>query len=218
MVLFGFGKKHSLPSSEEALPGRAEPMPVPDQHYVNGNPLQPPYPKGMEMAMFGMGCFWGAERQFWQLDGVFVTAVGYAGGFTPNPTYQEVCSGMTGHNEVVRVVFDPSVITYEELLKAFWESHNPTQGMRQGNDAGTQYRSGIYAYSEAQKQLAESTKETYQRALSEAGYGEITTEILDAPEFYYAEGYHQQYLAKNPNGYCGLGGTNVSCPTAIAQS
>ena len=218
MVLFGFGKKHSLPSSEEALPGRAEPMPVPDQHYVNGNPLQPPYPQGMEMAMFGMGCFWGAERQFWQLDGVFVTAVGYAGGFTPNPTYQEVCSGMTGHNEVVRVVFDPSVITYEELLKAFWESHNPTQGMRQGNDAGTQYRSGIYVYSEAQKQLAESTKETYQRALSEAGYGEITTEILDAPEFYYAEGYHQQYLAKNPNGYCGLGGTNVSCPTAIAQS
>ena len=218
MVLFGFGKKHSLPSSEEALPGRAEPMPVPSQHYVNGNPLQPPYPQGMEMAMFGMGCFWGAERQFWQLDGVFVTAVGYAGGLTPNPTYQEVCSGMTGHNEVVRVVFDPSVITYEELLKAFWESHNPTQGMRQGNDAGTQYRSGIYVYSEAQKQLAESTKETYQRALSEAGYGEITTEILDAPEFYYAEGYHQQYLAKNPNGYCGLGGTNVSCPTAIAQS
>ena len=218
MVLFGFGKKHSLPSSEEALPGRAEPMPVPDQHYVNGNPLQPPYPQGMEMAMFGMGCFWGAERQFWQRDGVFVTAVGYAGGFTPNPTYQEVCSGMTGHNEVVRVVFDPSVITYEELLKAFWESHNPTQGMRQGNDAGTQYRSGIYAYSEAQKQLAESTKVTYQRALSEAKYGEITTEILDAPEFYYAEGYHQQYLAKNPNGYCGLGGTNVSCPTAIAQS
>ena len=218
MVLFGFGKKHSLPSSEEALPGRAKPMPVPSQHYVNGNPLQPPYPQGMEMAMFGMGCFWGAERQFWQLDGVFVTAVGYAGGLTPNPTYQEVCSGMTGHNEVVRVVFDPSVITYEELLRAFWESHNPTQGMRQGNDAGTQYRSGIYVYSEAQKQLAESTKETYQRALSEAGYGEITTEILDAPEFYYAEGYHQQYLAKNPNGYCGLGGTNVSCPTAIAQS
>ena len=218
MVLFGFGKKHSLPNPQEALPGRAEPMPVPSQHYVNGNPLQHPYPEGMEMAMFGMGCFWGAERQFWQLDGVFVTAVGYAGGFTPNPTYQEVCSGMTGHNEVVCVVFDPSVITYEELLKAFWESHNPTQGMRQGNDAGTQYRSGIYVYSEAQKQLAESTKETYQHALSEAGYGEITTEILDAPEFYYAEGYHQQYLAKNPNGYCGLGGTNVSCPTAIAQS
>ena len=217
MVLFGFGKKHSLPSREEALPGRAEAMPVPSQHYVNGNPLQPPYPEGMEMAMFGMGCFWGAERQFWQLDGVFVTAVGYAGGSTPNPTYQEVCSGMTGHNEVVRVVFDPKVITYEELLKAFWESHNPTQGMRQGNDAGTQYRSGIYAYSEAHKQLAESTEQTYQRALSEAGYGEITTEILEAPEFYYAEGYHQQYLAKNPNGYCGLGGTNVSCPTAIAK-
>ncbi len=219
MVLFGFGgfgKKLNLPKPEEALPGREEPMSVPAKHDVNGNPLKPPYPDGMEMAMFGMGCFWGAERRFWQQEGVFVTAVGYAGGITPNPTYQEVCTGMTGHNEVVRVVFDPKVISYQQLLKVFWESHNPTQGMRQGNDTGTQYRSGIYTYSDSQKKLAEASRDAYQKALSEAGHGEITTEIVDAPEFYYAEGYHQQYLAKNPNGYCGLGGTNVACPTPVA--
>lgn len=215
MVLFGFGKKLSLPSREEALPGRSESMPVPAQHYVNGNSLKPPFPEGSEMAMFGLGCFWGAERKFWQLDGTFVTAVGYAGGVTPNPTYQEVCTGMTGHNEVVLVVFDPEVICYEDLLKVFWESHDPTQGMRQGNDVGTQYRSGIYVYSDRQRQLAEASKAAYQKALSAAGYGKITTEILDAPEFYYAEGYHQQYLAKNPSGYCGLGGTNVSCPAPL---
>lgn len=212
MALFGFGKKLTLPTSQHALPGRAEPMPVPSHHYVNGNPLVPPYPTGMEMAMFGMGCFWGAERKFWQLKGVFITAVGYAGGLTPNATYQEVCSGMTGHNEVVRVVFDPNVISYEALLKVFWENHDPTQGMRQGNDVGTQYRSGIYVYSESQKKLAEASRDAYQQALKGGGYGKITTEIIDAPEFYFAEGYHQQYLAKNPNGYCGLGGTNVACP------
>lgn len=215
MVLFGFGKKLSLPSPEQALPGRSESIPVPAQHYVNGNPLQPPYPAGMEMVLFGMGCFWGAERKFWQLDGVFSTAVGYAAGITPNPTYQEVCTGMTGHNEVVRVVYDPKVISYETLLKVFWENHDPTQGMRQGNDVGTQYRSGIYVYSEEQRKLAEASQNAYQQALSEAGYGTISTEILEAPEFYYAEGYHQQYLAKNPNGYCGLGGTRVACPAPI---
>lgn len=212
MVLFGFGKKYTLPTPEEALPGRAEPIPVPNKHYVNGNPLQPPYPAGMEMAMFGLGCFWGAERKFWQQEGVFTTAVGYAGGITPNPTYQEVCTGMTGHNEVVRVVFDPKLISYQMLLKVFWESHDPTQGMRQGNDVGTQYRSGIYVYSAHQRELAESSRDAYQKALKAAGYKPITTEIIDAPEFYYAEAYHQQYLAKNPNGYCGLGGTNVLCP------
>ncbi len=217
-MLFGFGKKLVIPTAESALPGRSESMPVPDKHYVNGNPLKPPYPNGLEMAMFGMGCFWGAERKFWQLDGVFATAVGYAAGSTPNPTYQEVCSGMTGHNEVVLVVFDPKVISYETLLKVFWENHNPTQGMRQGNDAGTQYRSGIYAYSQNQKQLALASRDAYQQALNKAGYGQITTEILDAPEFYYAEGYHQQYLAKNPGGYCGLGGTNVACPVGIATA
>lgn len=217
-MLFGFGKKLVIPTAEEALPGRSESMLVPDKHYVNGNPLKPPYPNGLEMAMFGMGCFWGAERKFWQLDGVFATAVGYAAGSTPNPTYQEVCSGMTGHNEVVLVVFDPKVISYETLLKVFWENHNPTQGMRQGNDAGTQYRSGIYAYSQNQKQLALASQDAYQQALNKAGYGQITTEILDAPEFYYAEGYHQQYLAKNPGGYCGLGGTNVACPVGIATA
>lgn len=215
MVLFGFGKKQTIPTPEEALPGRSQPMQVPNRHYVNGNPLQPPYPEGMELAMFGLGCFWGAERKFWQLEGVYSTSVGYAAGSTPNPTYEEVCSGMTGHNEVVRVVFDPKVISYETLLKVFWESHNPTQGMRQGNDSGTQYRSGVYAYSPSQKQLAQDSKEAYQQALSKAGYGKITTEIIDAPEFYFAEGYHQQYLAKNPNGYCGLGGTNVSCPVGV---
>jgi peptide-methionine (S)-S-oxide reductase len=198
MALFGFGKKLAVPTPEEALPGRTESMPVPAHHFVNGNPLQPPYPDGLEMAMFGMGCFWGAERKFWQQDGVFTTAVGYAAGTTPNPTYKEVCTGMTGHNEVVLVVFDPQVISYEALLQLFWESHNPTQGMRQGNDVGTQYRSGIYVYSQTQKQLAETSRDRYQQALNAAGYGAITTEIIDAPEFYYAETYHQQYLAKNP--------------------
>jgi len=212
MVLFGFGKKLTVPSPEEALPGRAEPMPVPARHYVNGNPLKPPYPAGLEMAMFGLGCFWGAERLFWKLEGVFTTAVGYAAGITKNPTYNEVCSGKTGHNEVVRVVFDPNVISYEALLKVFWESHDPTQGMRQGNDMGTQYRSGVYVYSDSQKQIAQASRDTYQQALSDVGYGTITTEILEAPEFYFAEDYHQQYLAKNPNGYCGLGGTKVACP------
>jgi len=215
MVLFGFGKKVTLPTAREALPGRSEKMPVPSGHYVNGHPLQPPFPAGMETAMFGLGCFWGAERKFWQLEGVYTTAVGYAAGITPNPTYQEVCTGMTGHNEVVLVVYDPSVISYEQLLKVFWESHNPTQGMRQGNDTGTQYRSGIYTYSPQQKQLAEKSRSMYQEALNQASYGQITTEILDAPEFYYAEVYHQQYLAKNPGGYCGLGGTKVECPIAL---
>lgn len=215
MAIFGLGKKLTLPTKEEALPGRAESMPVPSSHFVNGNPIKPPFPEGMEMAIFGLGCFWGAERKFWQLEGVFTTAVGYAAGMTPNPTYQEVCSGKTGHNEVVLVVFDPKVVSYETLLKVFWESHNPTQGMRQGNDTGTQYRSGIYVYSDSQKKLAEATRDAYQKAISGAGYGEITTEILDAPEFYYAEGYHQQYLAKNPGGYCGLGGTKVECPVGV---
>ncbi|MCZ8067920.1 MULTISPECIES: peptide-methionine (S)-S-oxide reductase MsrA [unclassified Microcystis] len=215
MVLFGFGKKLTLPTAREALPGRSEKMPVPSGHYVNGHPLQPPFPAGMESAIFGLGCFWGAERKFWQLEGVYTTAVGYAAGITPNPTYQEVCTGMTGHNEVVLVVYDPSVISYEQLLKVFWESHNPTQGMRQGNDTGTQYRSGIYTYSPQQKQLAEKSRSIYQEALNKANYGQITTEIIDAPEFYYAEVYHQQYLAKNPGGYCGLGGTKVECPIAL---
>lgn len=213
MVLFNlFGtKKTAMPSPAAALPGRSTPMSISAPHYVNGNPLQPPFPAGMEMAMFGLGCFWGAERKFWQQPGVYVTAVGYAAGYTPNPTYQEVCSGMTGHNEVVLVVYDPSVIRYEQLLKVFWEAHNPTQGMRQGNDVGTQYRSGVYVYNEAQKALAEQSKVAYATSLQGAGYGDITTEILEAPEFYYAEDYHQQYLAKNPNGYCGLGGTGVTC-------
>lgn len=215
MINFLFKKKQTLPTSAEALPGRSQEMPVPSQHYVNGNPLKSPYPEGMEMAMFGLGCFWGAERKFWQLEGVYTTAVGYAAGITPNPTYQEVCTGLTGHNEVVLVVYDPKIISYEQLLKVFWESHNPTQGMRQGNDVGTQYRSGIYVYSQEQKQLAESSLESYQQALNKAGYAKITTEILDAPKFYYAEEYHQQYLAKNPNGYCGLGGTNVECPIGL---
>ncbi len=217
MGLFGFGKPATIPTPEEALPGRSQSMPVPDKHYVNGNPLKPPFPSNMKTAMFGLGCFWGAERKFWQLDGVYTTAVGYAAGHTPNPTYREVCTGMTGHNEVVLVVYDPDQVSYEDLLKVFWESHNPTQGMRQGNDRGTQYRSGIYVYSQEQKQLAEASKEAYQQELNKAGYDQITTEILDAPEFYYAEDYHQQYLAKNPNGYCGLGGVNVACP-AFATS
>lgn len=216
MVLFGFGKKLSLPSPSEALPGRSEAMAVPKRHYVNGNDITPPFPAGMELALFGLGCFWGAERKFWQTQGVYSTAVGYAAGVTPNPTYREVCSGMTGHNEVVQVVYDPSKVSYDTLLKVFWESHNPTQGMRQGNDVGTQYRSGIYVYSPAQRQQAETSLKAYQAELKQAGYGEITTEILDAPEFYYAEDYHQQYLAKNPGGYCGLGGTGVSCPTGLS--
>ena len=209
-----------LPSPDEALTGRSETMPVPAQHYVNGNALKPPFPAGTEVAMFGMGCFWGAERKFWQLEGVYSTAVGYAAGLTPNPTYQEVCSGMTGHNEVVQVVYDPKVISYDEVLKVFWENHNPTQGMRQGNDVGTQYRSGIEVDPSAHRQAAEASLQAYQRSLSENKYGAITTEILDAPEFYYAEDYHQQYLAKNPNGYCGLGGTSVAycAPAATAQS
>jgi len=215
--LFGFGKKLAIPSPTEALPGRDQAMPVPARHYVNSNPLKPPYPEGMELAMFGMGCFWGAERKFWQQEGVFSTAVGYAGGHTPNPTYQEVCTGMTGHNEVVRVVFDPQAVSYETLLKIFWEGHDPTQGMRQGNDVGTQYRSCIYTYSEQQKQLAEQTRDAYQQALAAAGYGAVTTEIIAAPEFYYAEEYHQQYLAKNPGGYCGLGGTSVCLPATAQQ-
>jgi len=218
MALFGLGKKLNLPTAAEALPGRATEMPLTDRHFVNGRSLKPPFPAGMELALFGLGCFWGAERKFWQQEGVYSTSVGYAAGLTPHPTYQEVCSGMTGHNEVVRVVYDPNVISYEALLKVFWESHNPTQGMRQGNDVGTQYRSGIYVYSEQQRQLAEASREMYQQALTKAGYGAITTEILDAPEFYYAEDYHQQYLAKNPGGYCGLGGTNVSCPIGIAEA
>ena len=218
MVLFGFGKKNTLPSAQEALPGRKEAMSVPQTHYVNGHPLKPPFPEGMETALVGLGCFWGAERKFWQLPGVYTTAVGYAAGITPNPTYQEVCSGLTGHNEVVYIIYDPQVLSYEALLKVFWESHNPTQGMRQGNDSGTQYRSGIYTYSAQQKQLAEASLALYQKALNAAGYGEITTEILDAPDFYYAEAYHQQYLAKNPNGYCGLGGTKVDCPISVGVS
>ncbi|WP_019505981.1 peptide-methionine (S)-S-oxide reductase MsrA [Pleurocapsa sp. PCC 7319] len=217
MGLFSLGKKATIPAPEEALPGRSQSMPVPDKHHVNGNPLTPPFPDNMEKAIFGLGCFWGAERKFWQQEGVYTTAVGYAGGHTPNPTYKEVCSGMTGHNEVVLVVYDPDKISYEELLKVFWESHDPTQGMRQGNDRGTQYRSGIYTYTPEQKQLAESSKEAYQQELNQANYGTITTEILDAPEFYYAEDYHQQYLSKVPNGYCGLGGTGVTCPVGLKK-
>lgn len=213
--MFGFGKKLAIPTPEQSLPGRSTAIPVPAKHYVNGSPLQPPFPTGMEQAIFGLGCFWGAERKFWQQEGVYSTAVGYAAGATPNPNYQEVCSGMTGHNEVVLVVFDPQVVSYSSLLKLFWESHNPTQGMRQGNDAGTQYRSGIYYYSPEQKQLAEASSTAYQAQLSAAGLGQITTEIIPAPEFYYAEDYHQQYLAKNPNGYCGLGGTKVAFPENV---
>jgi len=185
---------------------------VPEKHFVNGHALAPPYPEGLELACFGLGCFWGAEKGFWQLPGVYSTAVGYAGGFTPNPTYEEVCSGRTGHNEVVRVVFDPQQVSYTRLLKAFWEAHDPTQGMRQGNDVGTQYRSGIYTYNETQKQAARASLERYQQELAQAGFPPVTTEILDAPEFYFAEDYHQQYLAKNPRGYCGHGGTGVACP------
>jgi peptide-methionine (S)-S-oxide reductase len=210
--MFSILKKLTLPEPTEALPGRAATLPVPESHFVTGHRLSPPFPEGLVSAMFGMGCFWGAERGFWQLPGVYSSMVGYAAGITPNPHYDEVCSGMTGHNEVVRLFFAPQVIGYEELLRHFWQGHNPTQGMRQGNDVGTQYRSGIYVYSEAQRAAAESSLERYQQALTAAGKGRITTEILTAPEFYYAEEYHQQYLAKNPGGYCGLGGTGVVYP------
>jgi len=212
MFLFDKGsKKLGMPKPGEALAGRSEPIPTAETHFVNGHPLKGPYPDGMQKALFGLGCFWGAERVFWQTPGVWVTAVGYAGGETPNPTYQEVCTGMTGHNEVVLVVFDPKEISYAELLKRFWEAHDPTQGMRQGNDVGTQYRSGVYVFSEGQRREAEASRDAYQRALG-GNYAKITTEIRDAPTFYFAEDYHQQYLAKNPAGYCGLGGTGVSCP------
>jgi len=210
--MLDFMKKTRQPTANEALPGRTEKMPVPEKHFVNGRPLAPPFPAGMEQAQFGLGCFWGAEKYFWQLPGVYVTAVGYAGGHTPNPTYKEVCSGMTGHNEVVLVVYDPKIVEYRQLLKLFWEAHDPTQGMRQGNDVGTQYRSGIYTYSESQKQAVQVSLARYQEELKKAGFAPITTEIIDAPEFYYAEDYHQQYLAKNPRGYCGHGGTGVTCP------
>lgn len=216
MALFSLKrKKLEIPSREEALPGRATPMPVPDKHYILDTPLKPPFPAGLEVAMFGLGCFWGAERKFWQQEGVYSTSVGYAAGLTPNPTYEEVCSGLTGHNEVVRVVFDPKKVSYEQLLKVFWENHDPTQGMRQGNDMGTQYRSGIYTTTPAQKAAATTSRDTYQAAIAKAGHGKITTEILDAPEFYYAETYHQQYLAKNPDGYCGLGGVGVTCSIGV---
>jgi peptide-methionine (S)-S-oxide reductase len=207
-----FDAKLKLPAKDRALPGRAEKMPVPDKHHVNGAALKGPFPAGLEQAMFGLGCFWGAEKKFWQIPGVYTTAVGYAAGYTPNPTYREVCSGATGHAEVVLVVFDPRKVPYADLVKVFWESHDPTQGMRQGNDVGTQYRSGIYYFSDAQRDVAERSKDAYQQHLRRAGYGTITTEVLPAPEFYYAEDYHQQYLSKNPAGYCGLGGTGVSCP------
>lgn len=203
-----------MPSKEKALPGRDTSMPVADKHFINGNIIKPPFCEHLQQIIFGLGCFWGAEKIFWQLEGVYTTAVGYSAGFTPNPTYQEVCSGQTGHNEVVLVVFDAEKISLEQLLKTFWQSHDPTQGMRQGNDRGTQYRSGIYVYSKEQQSAAEASRHLFQQALSKAGYENISTEILDATEFYYAEDYHQQYLAKNPSGYCGLGGTGVNCNTA----
>ncbi|MGL4284904.1 MAG: peptide-methionine (S)-S-oxide reductase MsrA [Phreatobacter sp.] len=209
--MFSF-KKLAVPAAREALPGRTTAIPTAERHFVNGRPLKGPYPQGHETIIVGLGCFWGAERKFWQLPGVWVTAVGYAAGLTPNPTYEEVCSGLTGHNEVVLVVYDPAQVSTDEVLKTFWESHDPTQGMRQGNDVGTQYRSGLYVTGAAQRAAAEASKAAYAKALDGQGYGAITTEILDAPEFYFAEDYHQQYLAKNPRGYCGLGGTGVSCP------
>ena len=210
--MYFFRKKAEMPTRETALPGRSAPIATAARHFVNGHPLKGPYPEGSAMAMFGLGCFWGAERKFWQMgEGVHVTAVGYAAGFTPNPTYEEVCSGQTGHNEVVLVVFDPARLAFRNLLQTFWESHDPTQGMRQGNDAGTQYRSGIYVYDEAQRAEALASRDAYASAIAARGYGPITTEMIDAPEFYFAEDYHQQYLAKNPNGYCGLGGTGVQC-------
>jgi len=206
-------RKTEMPTLATALPGRSQPMPVKLEHYVLGHPIAPPFPDGLELALFGMGCFWGAEKKFWQEPGVYTTAVGYAGGFTPNPLYEEVCTGRTGHNEVVRVVFDPKATSYAEMLRIFWENHDPTQGMRQGNDAGTQYRSGIYVDGDAQRAAALASRDAYAARLAAAGYGAITTEIVDAPAFYYAEDYHQQYLAKNPHGYCGLGGTGIACPT-----
>ena len=209
-------QKSEMVRPEDALPGRPTPMPVADRHLVLGTPLQPPFPDGLATAIVGMGCFWGAERKFWELPGVYTTAVGYAGGYTPNPTYEEVCSGRTGHTEAVLVVFDPAVVSYEEILKTFWESHDPTQGMRQGNDAGTQYRSAIYTVDDAQRAAVEASRERFGERLAAAGYGPITTEVAPAPEFFYAEDYHQQYLARNPNGYCGLGGTGVSCPVGLA--
>jgi peptide-methionine (S)-S-oxide reductase len=215
--VFRSGKdKLALPDEDQALPGRAETMPVPDVHFVNGHPLAPPFPDGLEQAVFGMGCFWGAERKFWEADGVYTTAVGYAGGSTPNPTYEETCSGLTGHTEVVLVVFDPEIISYDEVLRIFWENHDPTQGMRQGNDVGTQYRSALYTTDDDQAGAAEASRAAYQQVLTDAGLGEITTEIGPAPAFYYAEDYHQQYLAKNPGGYCGIGGTGVACPVGLA--
>jgi len=213
--MFSKHRKTTLPTRDEALPGRSDPLPVAARHFVNGNPLEGPFAPELEQAVFGLGCFWGAERRFWQADGVFSTAAGYAGGVTPNPTYEEVCSGLTGHTEVVLVVFDPAVVSYEQLLGVFWESHDPTQGMRQGNDVGTQYRSAIYVCSEAQQRSAQNSLRAYQGELEKAGYGTITTEIGPLDRFYYAEDYHQQYLAKNPNGYCGIGGTGVSCPNGL---
>jgi peptide-methionine (S)-S-oxide reductase len=210
-------KKSEMVARENALPGRDDPMPVPAKHYVRGTPMTPPFP-GMETAMFAMGCFWGAEKKFWEAEGVHSTAVGYAAGYTPNPTYEEVCSGRTGHTEVVFVVYDSKVTSYDNMLKIFWESHDPTQGMRQGNDQGTQYRSGIYTYSDEQRKAAEASRDAYEAKLKEAGHGEITSEIIDAPTLYYAEDYHQQYLAKNPGGYCGIGGTGVSCPVGVASA
>ena len=209
-------KKLDLPTAAEALPGRTRRMTVPANHFVNGHRLEPPFPAGTRLATFGLGCFWGAERKFWTVPGVYSTSVGYAGGLTPNPTYEEVCTGQTGHNEVVRVVYDPADVGYDELLQVFWESHDPTQGMRQGNDVGTQYRSGIYYNGEAQHRAAEASRAEFQKRLQAAGFGDITTEVVPAPTFYYAEDYHQQYLHKNPGGYCGLGGTGVSCPVGLA--
>ena len=215
--MFPFRKKVEMPAPEDALPGRLQPVATASRHFVNGAALEPPWPEGIESAIFGMGCCWGAERKFWQLgEGVYTTAVGYSGGFTPNPTYEEVCSGRTGHNEVVLVAFDPRKISFEQLLKTFWENHDPTQGMRQGNDVGTQYRSGIYLVSPAQRTAAEASRDAYAKALAARGLGPITTEIVEAGPFYYAEAYHQQYLAKNPNGYCGLGGTGVACPVGVS--
>jgi peptide-methionine (S)-S-oxide reductase len=213
--MFLFSKPSTMVTADEALPGRDETMPVPAAHEVLGNPLAPPFPEGFEQAVFGLGCFWGAERIFWRAPGVYTTAVGYAGGFTANPTYEEVCSGRTGHTEAVLVVFDPQQTSYEEIVRLFWESHDPTQGMRQGNDQGSQYRSAIYTTDEAQRAAADASRERFQQELAKAGFGEITTEIAEAGPFYYAEPYHQQYLAKNPNGYCGLGGTGVACPVAL---
>jgi peptide-methionine (S)-S-oxide reductase len=210
-----FGKAPAMPTKDDALPGRLDKMPVPPRHAVLGTRLEPPFPDGLETAVFGMGCFWGAERKFWQTGQVYTTSVGYAGGLTPNPTYREVCSGQTGHTEVVQVVFDPKKISYEDLLKVFWENHDPTQGMRQVNDVGTQYRSAIYTYGPAQKQAAEASKAAYEAKLKAAGYGPISTEIREAPDYFFAEDYHQQYLEKNPGGYCGLGGTGVSCPSGL---